>query len=295
MLTISGMISLSMISVIIPTFNEEKNIERNLRSIRAQSYKQVEIIVVDDGSTDNTVKLAKKYTPKVYARKHAERSVQRNFGASKASGDYLVFLDADMELTKNVFKSCIASIKNYKALIIPERTEGNGFMATIRKFEREMYVGDKNIEVARFFRQDVFSEMKGYDINLTGAEDYDLPKRVMNKYGDKSIGWAKEWILHHETQLTLPKQLKKKFYYAGKSAKYARKHPELVATQGNMLFRKAYFRNWKKFIQNPLVGLAFIGVRLLEATAAVLGYIHTVGIKEFAKTFAQMFKKNNEN
>ncbi len=278
-----------MISVIIPTFNEEKNIGRLLQSLKKQSYKKWEAIVVDDGSKDKTIQIAKKFTKKVFARRHAERSVQRNFGATKAKGEYLLFLDADMELSPNVLEACLKNSKNYKALIIPEKTVGDGFMATIRRFEREMYMGDKTIEVARFFDRKVFEEFSGYDENLTGAEDYDLPKRIMDKYGIKSINWTKKWILHHETQLTLTKQLKKKFYYAGKSASYARKHPDLIATQGNMLFRKAYFKNWRKFLKDPLTGIAFLIIRILETTAAILGYIKAVGLIEFTKTFRKMF------
>lgn len=282
-----------MVSIIVAAFNEEKNIERLLKSIKNQTFKNIETVIVDDGSTDRTIEIAKKYTSKVYARSHAERSLQRNFGVSHAKGKYVLILDADMELTPGVVKSCLENIKNHKALIVPERTVGNGFMATIRKFEREMYMNDKNIEVARFFDKKIFTEFDGYDVNLTGAEDYDLPKRIMDKYGANSIGWAKEWIMHHETQLTLPKQLKKKFYYAGKSVSYAKKHPDIVGTQGNMLFRPAYFRNWKKFIIHPFLGVSFIIVRILEASAAVLGYIHTAGIMEFLKTFVSMFRKKN--
>lgn len=279
-----------MVSIIVAAFNEEKNIERLLKSIKNQTIKNVETVIVDDGSTDRTIEIAKKYTSKVYARNHAERSVQRNFGVSRAKGKYVLILDADMELTPGVVKSCLENIKNYKALIVPEKTVGTGFMATIRKFEREMYMGDKTIEVARFFDKKIFEDFNGYDINLTGAEDYDLPKRIMDKYGADSVGWAKEWIKHHETQLTLLKQLKKKFYYAGKSVSYAKKHPDIVGTQGNMLFRPAYFRNWKKFLLHPLVGSAFIIIRILEACSAVLGYIHTAGISEFSKTFISMFR-----
>ncbi len=278
-----------MVSIVVASYNEERNIERFLKSVKSQSYPDIEVVVVDDGSTDRTVEIAKKYITKVYARSHAERSVQRNFGVSKASGKYVLVLDVDMELTPNVVKSCLENIKNYKALIVPERTVGKGFMATIRKFEREMYMGDSTIEVARFFAKKNFNEFGGYDVNLTGAEDYDLPKRIMDKYGKSSIGWAKEWILHHETQLTLQKQLRKKFYYAGKSASYAKKHPDLIATQGNMLFRPAYARNWRKFIAKPLIGTTFIFIRLLEASAAVAGYIHEVGMVEFGKTFLKMF------
>lgn len=279
-----------MVSVIITTKNEEKNIERLLISIKKQSYKKLEIIVVDNNSTDNTTSIAKKYTTKVYT-KGPERSVQRNFGVSKSSGETLLVLDADMELGPDVIKSCVQRISKYKALIIPEQTAGDGLMANVRKFEREMYMGDRSIEVARFFDKKIFLDFNGYDVNLTGAEDYDLPKRIMDKYGIDSIGWSKGWIFHHENNTNLFQMLRKKYYYAKNSANYAKKHPELISTQGNLLFRKAYFRNWRKFVNNPLLGLLFISIRILETISAILGYISAVGYVEFAKTAIKTFIK----
>lgn len=278
------------VSVIITTKNEEKNIYRILESIKNQSWENIEIIVVDNNSTDNTLKIAKEFTPNVYT-KGPERSAQRNYGVSKSKGDFVLILDADMELSLGVIESCIKNINNKKSLIIPERTVGVGFMAEVRKFEREMYMGDPSIEVARFFPKKVFQEFEGYDTGLTGTEDYDLPKRIMDKYGMESIGWAKEWIMHHETGLTLTKQLKKKYYYASKSALYAKKHPDLISSQGNMLLRPAYFKNWKKFLQKPHLGVAFIVVKSLETISAVCGFISAVGIIEFIRTFFKMLSK----
>ena len=109
----------SLISVIIPAFNEEKNIARLLKSIKKQSYKRIEIIVVDDASEDNTVNISKNLVAKVFKRKHAERSVQRNFGALKARCKFLIFLDADMELTSEVVKDCASTAGNkYKLLFM---------------------------------------------------------------------------------------------------------------------------------------------------------------------------------
>ena len=263
------------VSVIITTRNEERNIERVLVSVKNQTYKDIEVIVVDNDSTDKTVEIAKRFTKKVY-KKGPERSAQRNFGVEKARGRYVLIVDADMELTSGVVESCVENIRDHKALIVSEKTQGSGLMVSIRKFEREMYMGNLDIEVARFFEKEVFNEFGGYDLSLTGTEDYDLPKRIMDRYGRNSIGWAKEWIFHHETGLTLAKQLKKKFYYASRSVLYIKKHPDLILTQGNMLFRLAYFRNWKKFLQKPLLASAFIFVRILEMFAALLGFIYGI-------------------
>ncbi len=262
----------ALVSAIITTKNSERTVGTLLESLKSQTYLNLETILVDNSSSDETVEIAKKFTNNVF-KKGPERSAQRNFGVKKAKGKYVLIVDADMELTKRVVESCVRRISDYKALIIPEKTVGEGLLVSIRKFEREMYMGDPTIEVARFFEKKVFNEFGGYDLSLTGTEDYDLPKRIMDRYGKNSIGWAKGWILHHEAGLTLIKQLKKKFYYASKSVLYVKKHPDLILTQGNMLFRAAYIRNWKKFLQRPLIAASFIFVRVLEAFAAFFGFI----------------------
>ena len=89
------------VSVVIATKDEEKNIGRLLESIKKQTYCSWEIIVVDNSSSDGTVKLARKYTRAVY-NCGPERSAQRNFGVDKSLGKYVLILDADMELSSRV-------------------------------------------------------------------------------------------------------------------------------------------------------------------------------------------------
>lgn len=87
------------ISVVLNVYNEEKNIERVLNSIRWAD----EIIVVDDGSTDRTLEIAKKFTEKIYKHKSAGYvEPARNFALSKASGDWILLLDADEEIPKDL-------------------------------------------------------------------------------------------------------------------------------------------------------------------------------------------------
>jgi len=178
----------------------------------------------------------------------------------------------------------------HKALILPERTAGQSWLAKIRRFERDMYQGDSGIEVARFFDAKIFKKLGGYDENLTGAEDYDLPKRLSKEY---SIGWSGSHLIHHEESLGLKQLLQKKYYYASQSVSYASKHPDLVASQGTILFRKAYLRNWKKFIEQPLVGIQFIVVRILTTIWAVAGFVKGAGPVAFLKTLFTMFIKCN--
>ncbi|WP_171051758.1 glycosyltransferase family 2 protein [Alteribacter natronophilus] len=86
-----------LVSVIVPCFNSERWIHETLGSIFDQSYPNIEVIVVDDGSTDNTKSIVENYTNKVmyYYQKNKGPSAARNLGLKKANGEYIAFLDSD--------------------------------------------------------------------------------------------------------------------------------------------------------------------------------------------------------
>src|SRR5687768_16831644 len=110
MISLLNMKMKELISIIITTKNEQAVIETLLSSIFLQTYKNIEVILVDNNSKDNTLKIPKKFDVKIYTI-GPERSAQRNFGAKKSKGKYLLFLDADMELTSDVLNDCIRVVK----------------------------------------------------------------------------------------------------------------------------------------------------------------------------------------
>lgn len=90
------------VSLIIPTYNSERTIERTINSVINQTYKSIEIILIDNGSTDDTLQIIGEYTKKyknieLYNTPNG-RSIARNKGLKKAKGKYIKFLDADDEL-----------------------------------------------------------------------------------------------------------------------------------------------------------------------------------------------------
>jgi glycosyltransferase involved in cell wall biosynthesis len=96
-----------LISVIIPAYNEGKNIGQCLQSMIEQSYSKKEIIVIDDGSTDGTIKKIQDTRYKnieILEQKHGGPGRARNLAAKKAKGEILVFMDADMTFDKNFLK-----------------------------------------------------------------------------------------------------------------------------------------------------------------------------------------------
>lgn len=102
-----------LVSVITPCFNAETYIEETLQSVFSQSYKAVEILVVDDGSTDNTVKLVKAYSPRVklIESDHHGGSVARNKGLNAAGGEYIQFLDSDDLLLKDKLRKQVSILE----------------------------------------------------------------------------------------------------------------------------------------------------------------------------------------
>ena len=95
------MIKTSLVSVVIPAYNAEKPIADCLDSVNDQTYPDIEIIVINDGSADQTLKLLEEYQRfslrplRIYTQKNAGPSVARNCGISLAKGEYIAFLDAD--------------------------------------------------------------------------------------------------------------------------------------------------------------------------------------------------------
>src|SRR3989339_765028 len=98
------------VSIIIPTKNSGKTIRKCLKSVRDQSYPNIEIVVVDNFSLDHTLKIAQKYADYVFSAA-PERSAQRNYGVHKCTGEYVMIVDSDMYLSLNVIKECVEALK----------------------------------------------------------------------------------------------------------------------------------------------------------------------------------------
>jgi len=251
-----------LVSVVIPTFNSEKEISRCLESIRKQSYEEIEIIVVDRHSKDKTGKIARKYSAKVLLDK-GERARAKNTGMKSAMGKYICFIDSDMELEENVIAECIKAMDpKTGGVVIPEASVGKSFWVKVRDFERSFY-SESKVESARFFRLETARKAGGFDEKVVFFEEAVLPEKI-EKLGLGVRARIKSKILHHEEGFSLGKWLRKKYYY-GKTATRSK--------QTDIFYRlKLFFAN-KRFYSRPVLMTGVIILKTLETIATVLGKI----------------------
>jgi glycosyltransferase involved in cell wall biosynthesis len=170
-----------MISIIIATFNCAGSIGKTIQSVNQQSCKEWELIIVDDGSTDDTYNLIKeKYLGdkiKYFYQENKGVSAARNYGASLATGEFLMFLDADDTLFPNV-------IENFQKLIGDDDLTGIASGAYLYSSRTEVKPRVKgsltqyyklNTLVGSFIlNKQLFTTAGGYDENLTFSENFEL-------------------------------------------------------------------------------------------------------------------------
>lgn len=194
-----------MISIIIPTLNEEKIIEKTLSYLINLPKNEFEIIVSDGGSTDKTIELAKKYTNKIFILKDKHNiSGGRNFGAKNARGDFLVFLDADVFIFNayDFFNKALQEFEKNKNLvaltsrlkIIPENeTLADCFFHLLIDFIHWfscniLKIGNASGEF-QMIKKDAFEKVGGFNEKLVVSEDADLFFRL-SRIGETKTLWS---------------------------------------------------------------------------------------------------------
>jgi glycosyltransferase involved in cell wall biosynthesis len=252
------------VGIVVPTRNSARTLERCLASIQNQEH-PCRIVVVDNYSTDGTPELAAGYADAVISG-GPERSAQRNTGAAVVGTHIVGFIDSDMYLSPGVAAEAVALIQGGAAgVIVPERSSGGGFWASVRAKERSFYDGQDNIEAPRFFRRSLFEAVGGFDEALhPGTEDWDLTIRI-REHG--TIVRTRATIEHDEGRIGYLDACRKKGYYALSLRDFQVKNGS--RTLGAALSRPYFRRPWILLRTDPIVGVGVLALKAGEATAVV--------------------------
>jgi len=192
------------VSVIIPTYNNEGTILRAVNSVLNQTYKNIEVIIINDGSTDNTdyvlEAVKKKKNVKYYKQRNMERSYARNRGIENASGEYIGFLDADDEYLEDKIEKQVHFLEEHSSYAMVYSNvlyEVDGRLVKKRYGRLEGRIYPKIIKKLSFFhtpnvllRKEVFDKIC-FDERMTIHEDWDLWINIAKKY---EVGFLDEYV-----------------------------------------------------------------------------------------------------
>ena len=262
-------ITVISLSIIIPVKNEARNLEACLRSIRdARSVDLAyEILVIDNGSEDNTVDVARKFSADVHVVPDVTVAALRNFGAERAQGEVLAFIDADCTLQPDWFDSILPYIKDDSIKCfgsppgIPEQsTWVQECWYQIRK-KGSPNDPPRTVEwlesMNLFIRRDVFNAVNGFDTSLETCEDYDLGVRL-KQHGDI---WCDSGIkaIHHGEAHNIKRFYEKERWRGVSNIEGLRKHGFSLAELPSLLF--------------PMVQIVAILLTLITVLLAIAGKV----------------------
>lgn len=182
-------------SLIVPTYNRAQFISETIQSVLNQTYPYFELIIVDDGSTDNTEEITKTFRDsriRYYKKNNQERAIARNYGIEKATGNYVTFLDSDDQLYKNHFEEALSviqknnnpewlhlgyEIKDEKGTILRQENKRKG------NINKTLITGNHLSCIGVFIRNEVIQKHPfNVDPDIIGSEDHLLWLKLASLY-----------------------------------------------------------------------------------------------------------------
>ncbi len=178
-----------MVSIVIPTLNEEKYLPILLQSIKKQDFKDYEIIISDAFSIDKTIEIAKEYGARVIRDKKKLPARQRNNGVKIAKGEIILFLDADTKLPDDFLLTTYSDFTNKNLTIAGFYLIFNSPSFIYRIFEKVYhsvcYLGQyffpASVGVGIIVKKLEHEKIGGFDESIYIGEDYDYVRRISKK------------------------------------------------------------------------------------------------------------------
>lgn len=222
----SLMQNLPLVSIIIPCYNREKYISQAIDSCLTQTYQNIEIIVIDDGSSDNSVRVVESYLPKVslIKQKNLGVSAARNRGIEASKGELLVFLDSDDWLSKDIVEQHVKTFKEYKNIDIScaDSTSAASINRTIKKSNwpenpstpLELFLlSPPPFPACEMYRASTVKKLGGYDEEMRAFADSILRIRIILSKG-QVVRTKGGYATYRPVENSITKNGRKLHYYA---------------------------------------------------------------------------------
>ncbi len=208
-------------SIVIPTYNRAHLIIKTIESVLNQQFKEFELIIVDDGSTDNTDEVVKPFLNNFihyYKKNNEERAAARNYGIKKAIGKYVTFCDSDDLLYNNYLSNAFETInekKNVSWLHLGYEIKRNNAKPVSMAWMEQNFIlnlakGNPLSCMGVFVRSDIIkSNLFNENRHLSGSEDWELWLRLSARYEiifDQRVSSA--LVIHDERSVIQTDELK---------------------------------------------------------------------------------------
>jgi len=273
-----------VISIVVPTFNSmsgNRRIDRLLRSIFNQTYRNFEVIVVDSLSTDGTVEACKEFQVSVIQTK-CTISEADNIGLEKASGDFILFIDSDMELLPNLLEECVEVINSTSADCINMEfvcveSVGSPLLNYVKLRNLELSLGAASLNIYIYSRKIIGDIRFPQSKNHIVGEEYIFRHHILQK--NPQIGTVKTKTLHyHDPKFTWV--IRRSWKY-GKWFEETKRHlstsENLSFIKYNSVMNEGFLNRFRKATKNKANLIpSFMLYIYVKYVSFAFGYISTI-------------------
>ncbi|MDD5594675.1 MAG: glycosyltransferase [Candidatus Omnitrophica bacterium] len=260
------------VSLNIATYNSERTLKKCLDSVKAQTYKNIEIVIMDSYSKDKTLEIARSYGAKiVFAPTLASA---RKAGSDISSGEYIFILDSDQVLEPDVVEKCVKAceVEGFDGVTLFEKSliTKNTFVERVIAYDKEIFhsLHDddpiKGTAIPRFFRASFFKRVE-FEKNPPITFEHTIIHHQIVEMGAK-IKFVEAYIWHHET--TTIREVARKFFRYGYYYIPAYRFNKQLAIHHSMP-RRTYFHY--KALKDPLLFFGLFYVYFVKAASAFVG------------------------
>ena len=277
------------VSVVIPVYNEEVIISRTISAILKSDYPLTEILIIDDGSTDQTAAIVKKiyyYHPKVKViqTENGGKASALNIGFQNAVGDIVITIDADTVFTPQTIAQLVKNFSDPRVAAVTGNCKIGNIKKPLTVWQHIEYVTVQNLEKRAFEEMDCITVVSGsnsawrksvvkqldYYHHDTLAEDSELTIRILG--ANYKVIYDDEAVSYEECPETFKDFIKQRYRWSYGVLQTAWKHKKLILSSRNKALK--YFAvpslvfSYVLFLTTPLVDLIFV-VAILSGTTSI--------------------------